>query len=361
MNRAFVRSLKPFTIAPSHDRTNAQFFTNHDIRMTMPLLSIKNLRTHLFTDAFVLRAVDNVSFSLGSGESIGIVGESGCGKTMMALSLMRLLPTPPAKIIGGQVLFQLTPVGGPADLLTLSENDMRSIRGRRISMVFQEPMTSLNPVRTIGDQISEAIEAHEKISELQLRYRSIEMLQKVGISSPQQKARSFPHQLSGGMRQRVMIAIALACRPDILIADEPTTALDVTVQADILEMLSQMQAELGMSMILVTHDLGVVANMTSKVLIMYAGKVVEQGSTAEVMDNPRHPYTQGLLRSIPPLKKMPQGARFETIPGSVPNLAKLPIGCAFADRCPKVGPRCRTEDVPDDPCNVGRLVRCFYG
>ncbi|MFA4874914.1 MAG: ABC transporter ATP-binding protein [bacterium] len=326
----------------------------------MTLLSVQNLTTHLFTDAGVVRAVEGVSFSLERGESLGIVGESGCGKSMTALSLMRLVPDPPGKIVDGRILFQLTSTGGPVDLLLLADEQMRKVRGKRIAMVFQEPMTSLNPVYTIGDQIGEAIKLHEGGSKKQIRERVVEMLAHVGIPSSVKRANDYPHQLSGGMRQRVMIAMALSCRPDILLADEPTTALDVTIQAQILDLLRRLQAELGMSLVLVTHDLGVVAEMAHRVIVMYAGKIVEQGTVDQIFKDPRHPYTQGLLRAIPPLSKLPAGTRFATIPGSVPDLARLPRGCSFADRCPKVQPRCRLEEVPDDPCNVGRLVRCFY-
>jgi oligopeptide/dipeptide ABC transporter ATP-binding protein len=237
---------------------------------------------------------------------------------------------------------------------------MRAIRGSRIAMVFQEPMTSLNPVFTIGDQIGEAIALHEGGSKKSVRDRIVEGLRRVGISSPERRADSYPHELSGGMRQRAMIAMALACTPSVLIADEPTTALDVTIQAQILELLKRLQRELGMAMILVTHDFGVVANLAKRVIVMYAGQFVEEGSVEEIFANPMHPYTQGLLRSIPPLIRTTAGTRLPTIPGRVPNLANLPRGCYFADRCPKAVERCRNEAVPDDPCNVGRLVRCFF-
>ncbi len=326
----------------------------------MPLLSVEHLTTHLFTDSGVVRAVDGVSFSLDRGEALGIVGESGCGKSMTALSLMRLVPEPPGRIVGGRVLFQLTATGGPVDLLMLSNEQMRKVRGKRLAMIFQEPMTSLNPVFTIGDQIAEAIKLHEGGSRRQVQSRVVDMLSLVGIPTPAQRANDYPHQLSGGMRQRVMIAMALSCRPEILLADEPTTALDVTIQAQILDLLRRLQAEFGMSLVLVTHDLGVVAEVAQRVIVMYAGKIVEQGTVDQIFRQPLHPYTQGLLKAIPPLAKLPPGTRFATIPGTVPDLAHLPRGCAFADRCPKVRENCRENEVPDDPCNVGRLVRCFY-
>jgi oligopeptide/dipeptide ABC transporter ATP-binding protein len=327
---------------------------------TMTLLSVHNLRTHFFTDAGIIKAVDNVSFSIERGQTLGLVGESGCGKSVMSLSLMRLVPDPPGKILSGEVSFQLTATGGPVDLLKLSESQMRRIRGKRLAMIFQEPMTSLNPVYTIGDQIGEAVALHEGGSKASVRSRVIEMLKLVGMPEPERRSKDYPHQLSGGMRQRTMIAMALSCRPDVLIADEPTTALDVTIQAQILELIRNLQDELGMALMLVTHDLGIVAEMARRVIVMYAGKFVEEGSVEEIYLSPLHPYTQGLLRAIPPLTKLMPGMRFNTIPGTVPDLSRLPKGCAFADRCPKVQKRCREEEVPDDPCGVGRLVRCFY-
>ncbi len=326
----------------------------------MTLLSVKDLKTHFFTDAGVVRAVDGVSFDLERGAALGLVGESGCGKSMMSLSLMRLVPDPPGRIVSGGVMFQLTQSGGPIDLLKLSEKQMRTVRGKRLAMIFQEPMTSLNPVYTIGDQIAEAVSLHDGGSRASVKSRVIEMLSLVGMPTPERRMKDYPHQLSGGMRQRVMIAMALSCRPDILIADEPTTALDVTIQAQILDLIKRLQSELGMALILVTHDLGVVAETAKRVIVMYAGRFVEEGTVEQIFSEPMHPYTQGLLRAIPPLARKRLGERFSTIPGSVPNLARLPRGCAFADRCPKVQERCRREEVPADPCNVGRLARCFY-
>lgn len=322
------------------------------------LLQVENLQTHFFTDAGVVKAVDGVSFSLDRGETLGIVGESGCGKTMMALSLLRLVPMPPGKIIGGRIWYQLTQTGGPIDLLMLSAKQMRDIRGKRLAMVFQEPMTSLNPVLTIGDQIGEAIELHMGVSKREVHNQTIEMLKLVGIPAPERRIDEYPHQISGGMRQRAMIAMALSCRPDILIADEPTTALDVTIQAQILDLIDGLQQRLGMAVILVTHDFGVIAEVAKRVIVMYAGRFVEEGPTREIFANPLHPYTQGLLRSIPPLKKGPKKERLPTISGAVPNLINLPRGCTFQDRCPKVQPRCRIEEPELE--GKGHAVRCFY-
>ncbi len=325
----------------------------------MSLLDIKNLRTYFNTDDGVVRAVDDVSFSLDAGRTLAIVGESGCGKTVTALSILRLIPEPPGEIVDGEINFRIADSAGPVDLLKLSTQQMRGVRGNRIAMIFQEPMTALDPVYRIGDQIGEAIELHEGGSKRAVRDRVIEMLGLVGIPAPAERVNDYPHQLSGGMRQRVMIAMALSCRPSLLISDEPTTALDVTVQAQILELIRELQGELGMAQILVTHDLGVVAEMADEVAVMYAGKIVEMGNVDQIFGEPRHPYTQGLLRAIPPMKKQPEGARLEAIPGNVPSLANLPRGCAFADRCDRVSDRCREGVIPDDPCGVGRLVRCI--
>jgi len=326
----------------------------------MALLNVENLRTHFFTDAGIVKAVDGVSFSLNKGETLGVVGESGCGKTMMALSLMRLIPDPPGKIVGGKIWYQLTQTGGPVDLLMLTPNQMRGIRGKRLAMIFQEPMTSLNPVLTIGDQIGEAIELHTGGQRREVRGKTIEMLKLVGISAPERRIDDYPHQMSGGMRQRVMIAMALSCRPDILIADEPTTALDVTIQAQILDLIAELQKRLGMSVILVTHDFGVIAEVTKRVIVMYAGRFVEEAPTEEIFARPLHPYTQGLLRAIPPLKKSAEKTKLATIPGSVPDLIKLPRGCTFQDRCPKVQPRCRIEEPVLEEKEKGHTARCYY-
>jgi len=326
----------------------------------MTLLNVENLRTHFFTDLGVVKAVDGVSFSLNRGETLGIVGESGCGKTMMALSLLRLVPEPPGKIVGGRILFQLTQTGGPVDLMLLSLKQMRDIRGKRISMIFQEPMTSLNPVFTIGNQIAEAIELHRGGSKKEVYDQTIEILKLVGMPAPQRRINDYPHQLSGGMRQRVIIAMALSCRPDVLIADEPTTALDVTIQAQILELIEDVQRRLNMAMILVTHDFGVIAEVTRRVIVMYAGRFVEEGPTEDIFASPLHPYTQGLLKAIPPLKKKSEKTRLPTISGTVPSLLNLPRGCTFQDRCPKVQPHCRIEEPQLEEKGAHRTVRCYY-
>lgn len=326
----------------------------------MPILNVKNLKTHFMTDDGIAKAVDGVSFSIERGETLGIVGESGCGKSMLSMSILRLIQSPPGKIVDGEVDFELKDGGGVRDLLKISESEMRKIRGRHIAMIFQEPMTALNPVYTIGDQIGEAVELHEGGGKGHVKERVVEMLKLVGIPAPERRAGDYPHQMSGGMRQRAMIAMALSCKPDLLIADEPTTALDVTVQAQILDLMRRLQRELGMAMILVTHDLGVIAEMARNVIVMYAGKFVEMGSVEDIFANPMHPYTRGLLKSVPPLIKPAAGTRLHTIPGLVPDLKKLPRGCAFADRCPKAQDICRRDEVPEDPCNIGRLVRCFF-
>ncbi len=323
----------------------------------MTILSVKNLTTQFSTDEGEVRAVNDVSFDLSKGETLCIVGESGCGKSVMAMSIMRLIARP-GRIVSGEAFFGAG--GGGVDLFKLDDSDMRKIRGKKIAMIFQEPMTSLNPVYTIGNQIGEVLSLHENISGSALRKRVIEMLEMVGMPAPQRRADEYPHQLSGGMRQRAMIAMALSCTPDILIADEPTTALDVTIQAQILDLMRKLKSELGMSMILVTHDLGVVAEMADRVHVMYAGRFVEKGNVGEIFGSAMHPYTKGLLKSIPPLEKSAPGAKLPTIPGMVPSLIDMPSGCAFADRCEKVRNDCRGRDVPDDPCGVGRLVRCFY-
>jgi oligopeptide/dipeptide ABC transporter ATP-binding protein len=309
------------------------------------VLEVKNLKTRFFTQEGSATAVDDVSFRVKRGGTLGIVGESGCGKSVSALSIMRLVPDPPGKIVGGEILFE------GKDLLKLPMADMRKIRGHKISMIFQEPMTSLNPVFTVGFQIMEAVELHQpELSKKQVRERAIEMLDKVGIPSPKQRIDDYPHQLSGGMRQRVMIAMALSCNPSVLIADEPTTALDVTIQAQILDLMNRLQEEFGTAIIMITHDLGVVAETCEDVVVMYAGKVVEQGTVLDIFQRPKHPYTQGLLNSIPNPEKdiSAQGhkARFQTIPGIVPSLLRLPDGCRYQDRCPLVKPSCRQTEPP---------------
>ncbi|MFQ6048387.1 MAG: ABC transporter ATP-binding protein [Phycisphaerae bacterium] len=290
------------------------------------LLQVRGLRSYFFTEQGVVRAVDGVSWTIQPGQTLALVGESGCGKTVAALSIMRLIPSPPGRIVAGQILFQ------GQNLLSLPEHQMRRIRGNRIAMVFQEPMTSLNPVYTIGNQIAEAVELHQGITGQAAWDRAVEMLARVGMPEPAQRARQWPHQLSGGMRQRVMIAMALSCTPALLIADEPTTALDVTIQAQILELLQDLQHRLGMAILLITHDLGVVASLAEQVCVMYASKIVETADVNELFANPLHPYSQGLFRSIPRLSQARQ--RLEVIPGTVPDPLAFPSGCKFHPRCP---------------------------
>lgn len=303
------------------------------------ILEVKNLRTSFFTEEGEVKAVDDVSFSAYAGETLAIVGESGCGKSVTSLSIMRLVQSPPGRVVGGEILYK------GKDLLKLPMPEMRKIRGNEISMIFQEPMTSLNPVFTIGNQICEAISLHQDLSRSETRNKAIEMLKLVGIPAPEKRIDEYPHQLSGGMRQRVMIAMALSCNPQILIADEPTTALDVTIQAQILDLLRDLQQKVGMALILITHDLGVVAEVAQDVVVMYAGRVVEQGRVGEIFSNPRMPYTKGLLNSIPTLSKDPTGKvkkkRLEAIPGIVPNLLHLPKGCRFQERCTYVIDQCK--------------------
>jgi peptide/nickel transport system ATP-binding protein len=316
-----------------------------------PLLSVENLQTHFFGDAGVVRAVDGVSFDVHAGRTLAVVGESGSGKSVTALSILRLIAQPPGRIVGGAVRFK------GRNLLEVSEREMRAIRGKEISMVFQEPMTSLNPVFTCGEQIIETLVLHEHLSRPQARTRAIEMLELVGIPSPAQRVDEYPHQMSGGMRQRVMIAIALACRPAVLIADEPTTALDVTIQAQILELLRRLQQELGMAVILITHDLGVVAETADHVAVMYAGRVVEYCDVRATFRRPLHPYTAGLQASLPKLGARQD--RLRVIPGTVPNPAHFPVGCRFHPRCPVAQNRCLSEPelVSVEPGHLSRCLR----
>ena len=314
------------------------------------LLQVKNLKTCFYTDEGVVPAVDGVDLTVRQGETLGIVGESGCGKSVMSLSIMRLVPNPPGKVVQGEVLFR------GEDLLQKPEREMRNIRGKSISMIFQEPMTSLNPLFTIGDQIAESIELHEKVGRDDALKAAVKMLTLVGIPSPEQRIHEYPHQLSGGMRQRVMIAMALACDPALLIADEPTTALDVTIQAQVLSIMQDLKARLNMAILLITHDLGVVAEMAENVLVMYAGQAVEYASVQEIFKQPLHPYTAGLLRSIPRLDQ--DQDTLHTIEGAVPNLLHLPRGCRFQPRCPVALEICGWEQ-PAMYMTAGRLVRCF--
>jgi peptide/nickel transport system ATP-binding protein/oligopeptide transport system ATP-binding protein len=315
------------------------------------LLDVRGLRTHVATEEGKVAAVDDVSFSVASGEVVGLVGESGSGKSVTALSIMGLLPQPPGRIASGEILFE------GEDLARLSEARLQRLRGRSISMIFQEPMTSLNPVFTVGDQIVETVMAHERLSPRQARARAIEMLAKVGIPSPERRVDDYPHQLSGGQRQRAMIAIALACNPKLLLADEPTTALDVTIQAQILDLLRSLQEEFRMAVLMITHNMGVVAECADRVLVMYAGKIVEEGTVDAVFERPRHPYTEGLLASIPSLDD--DRARLQTIAGTLPSLAALPPGCRFAPRCPYVEPACHAAPPPLFPAGPGQRAACI--
>ena len=319
------------------------------------VLEVKNLQTVFFTSSGLFKAVDDISFSIRRGETLAIVGESGCGKSVTALSIMRLVPDPPGRIVGGSVALEGT------DLLGLDEAEMRAIRGNRISMIFQEPMTSLNPVIRIGDQITEAVRLHRKLTAKQAWNKAVEMLRLVRIPEPEQRAREYPHQLSGGMRQRAMIAMALACRPALLIADEPTTALDVTIQAQILALIVELQKELGTGLILITHDLGVVAQTAQRVIVMYAGKKVEEATVEALFENPRHPYTRGLMASMPAVATFGSNsdARLVEIPGMVPSLTNLPPGCAFAPRCSLAIDRCRTEYPPLQDWGDHHFAACW--
>jgi len=321
------------------------------------LLEINELVTEFDTEHGVVRAVDHVSFEIPRGKTLGVVGESGCGKSVTALSIMRLIAIPPGRIMGGPISYD------GKNLLEMSDSEMQKIRGNNISMIFQEPMTSLNPVFTTGDQVAEAVRLHQGASRKEAMQVAIDMFQLVGIPSPSDRVHNYPHQMSGGMRQRVMIAMALACKPDLLIADEPTTALDVTIQAQILDLLRRMQSELGMSIMLITHDLGVVAETCDEVVVMYAGRVVERASAVDLFKSPRHPYTSGLLRSVPTYKQGGDAdgeqARLTEIPGMVPSLLELPKGCKFAERCERAEDKCRKTE-PDLATLGNSKVRCFF-
>lgn len=316
-----------------------------------PVLQIRGLRTCFHSDRGIGLAVDGVSFDLWRGTTLGLVGESGCGKSVTALSIMRLVADPPGRIEAGQVLFE------GRDLLRLSEAQMRQVRGQDIAMVFQEPMTSLNPVLTCGQQVAEAIQLHQDMSRSQARDRAADMLRQVGMPAPEQRSREYPHQLSGGMCQRVMIAMALSCHPAVLIADEPTTALDVTVQAQILALLDRLRSELDMAVLLITHDLGVVAQVADRVAVMYGGQIVEAAAVQRLFDEPLHPYTQGLLRSAPRPDAEPSD-RLEVVPGTVPDAHSMPEGCRFAPRCPLTDARCAAPP-PLEVTGDGHHVRCW--
>ena len=301
------------------------------------LLSVKDLRTYFNVKEGLAKAVDGVSYHINQGETLGLVGESGCGKTVSALSILKLIDIPPAQFHSGQILFK------DQDLLQLSEQELNTIRGRSISMVFQEPMTSLNPVLSIGFQIDEVMINHLGITAREARDRTIELLNMVDIPLPQKRAKEYPHQLSGGMRQRIMIALAIACDPELLIADEPTTALDVTIQAQIIELMLSLQDKMGSSILLITHDLGVIAETADRVAVMYAGRIVEEADVKTIFQNPLHPYTRGLLNSVPNINKIDSATRLQEIPGIVPNLCYLPSGCAFMNRCPVKTKICESE------------------
>jgi oligopeptide/dipeptide ABC transporter ATP-binding protein len=320
-------------------------------------LEIDNLHTHFITPAGVVRAVDGVSYSLRSGETLGVVGESGCGKSVTALSILRLISSPPGRIVDGSIRFD------GVDLLSLSESQMEDVRGNRISMIFQEPMTSLNPLLTVGRQISEAIALHQKVPRREAMDRAIDMLRRVHIPEPERRAHAYPHQLSGGMRQRVMIAMALSCNPKVLIADEPTTALDVTIQAQILDLMRELRDTLGTAIILITHDMGVVAENADRVVVMYAGRKVEEAKVDDLFERPAHPYTRGLLGSIPSLdlaaRSAPARSRLNEIKGMVPSLFNLPKGCSFAPRCAMATDQCRAFVPGLEEHRPGHLVACW--
>jgi peptide/nickel transport system ATP-binding protein len=323
------------------------------------VLSVEDLQTVFYTRAGMVRAVDRMSFTLAAGETLAVVGESGCGKSITALSLMRLIPDPPGRIIGGKVMLEGT------DLLQLSEPEMRKVRGNRVSMIFQEPMTSLNPVITVGRQISQALMMHQGMSKSEAMERAVEMLRLVKVPEPAQRVKEYPHQLSGGMRQRVMIAMALSCNPRILIADEPTTALDVTIQAQILQLILELQNKLGTAVILITHDLGVVAETAQRVIVMYAGRKVEEATVEDLFAHPLHPYTRGLMASIPRLglmrdKAAESGTRLQEIPGMVPPLYDLPKGCAYAPRCARASDKCRAEYPPFEEKRPAHWAACWH-
>lgn len=316
-----------------------------------PILEVKNLKTAFMVEGRPLIAVDDVSFDVFVGKTVGIVGESGCGKSVTSLSILRLLPEPPAKILQGEIRY------GGRDLLKLKQEEMRKIRGKEISMIFQEPMTSLNPVFTIANQMMETILLHQKCSKREARERAIDLLKQVGIPSPDRRIDDYPHQLSGGMRQRVMIAMALSCGPKVLIADEPTTALDVTIQAQILDLLRDLQQKQGLGLILITHDFGVIAEMADEVVVMYAGRVVEKTGVKEIFKNPQMPYTRALLRSIP--RHGIRGQKLQTIPGIVPSIANLPNGCRFQERCDFVIDACRQSEPDLRTLSKEHDVRCI--
>ena len=316
------------------------------------LLDVRNLHTQFAISGGVVRAVDGVSWDVAAGETVALVGESGCGKSVSALSVMRLVAAPAGRIVGGQILFK------GRDLLQLSDEEMREVRGAAIAMIFQEPMTSLNPVLTVGRQLTESTEVHRGFTPVQSRARALELLGMVGISDPERRLSQYPHQFSGGMRQRMMIAMALACNPALILADEPTTALDVTIQAQILELMKELSRKLGVAMVMITHNLGIVARYADRVNVMYAGRIVERGTAREIYANPRHPYTLGLLRSVPRLDE-PRKAKLLPIQGQPPDLSHLPPGCAFQARCQFAVDRCLIEAPPLETVAPGHVSACW--
>ncbi|MGE5147089.1 MAG: ABC transporter ATP-binding protein [Candidatus Eiseniibacteriota bacterium] len=320
-----------------------------------PILRIEDLRTHFFTRDGVVRAVDGVSYAVAKGETLAVVGESGCGKSITALSILRLIPSPPGRIVGGAIWFE------GRNLLALDEAEMRALRGNRISMIFQEPMTSLNPIMRIGAQLAETLELHQGLTRKQALARAVEMLALVRIAEPERRVRDYPHQLSGGMRQRVMIAMALSCNPQVLIADEPTTALDVTIQAQILDLIRDLKSKLGTAIVLITHDLAVVAENAERVVVMYAGRKIEEAPVAALFARPLHPYTRGLMAAIPTRDAAAsgEGGRLAEIPGVVPALGSVPRGCSFAPRCGQAVDRCRRETPPMEEAGDGHRVACW--
>jgi peptide/nickel transport system ATP-binding protein len=318
------------------------------------VLEVRNLRTHFFTDEGVVKAVDDVSFTVASGQTLGLVGESGCGKSVTAMSITRLVSSP-GRVVAGEILLN------GRDLLSMSDREMRQVRGAQVSMIFQEPMTALNPVLSVGFQIAEAVLAHEKVSKREAWSRAVEAMKAVSIPDAEKRAKDYPHQLSGGMRQRIMIAMALVCRPALVIADEPTTALDVTIQAQILELLDSLRKKYQLSLILISHDLGVIAEVAETVAVMYAGKIVEIGPAMDVFHNPKHPYTEGLLRSVPRLgSSVQKHGRLNVIDGMVPDLVHLPDGCSFAPRCYKKTVECTAAAIPLERCAELHEVRCIH-
>ncbi|KLU27215.1 ABC transporter ATP-binding protein [Caballeronia mineralivorans] len=320
-------------------------------------LTVEGLRTYFFTRAGLVKAVDDLSFNVKAGQTLAIVGESGCGKSMTALSIMRLVPSPPGRTVGGKVCID------GKDLLSLSEKAMRGIRGNEVSMIFQEPMTSLNPVMTIGDQIAETVALHQKVSRSEAMARAVEMLKLVRIPEAERRAREYPHQLSGGMRQRAMTAMALACNPKVLLADEPTTALDVTIQAQILELMRDLQQKFGTAIVMITHDLGVVAENAHHVIVMYAGRKIEEAPVERIFERPKHPYTEGLIKAVPRLDLLTgemEQPRLQEISGIVPALIDLPDGCTFAPRCPRATEICRQKYPPFEEKEPGHLAACWH-